>query len=232
MWHLQIKILVFQSFTIILNNPLSKVQQAEVISAEIPYSFYNINSTNNVLKFTAAATLYTVTFPSGNYGITNFATVLQALMNAQFAGFTITYDKTTYKLTFTNATAFSLNFPANTMAPLIGLTATSSTATSVTPQKIINISGPKSLLIKSIRLTRPKITRPFLNQAQNDILYKVPINGGPGDILVEKNVYTNLFRYGIRQTIDTMDFQLVDENDVQVDLNGQNWSCTVNVIRG
>jgi hypothetical protein len=223
---------VAENFTITLNNPITKVQQCEIVTAEVPYTFYTVNATNNTMKFTVGATTYTAIVAPGNYGITSFVTALQAAMNAQFAGFTITYTKETYKLTFTNASAFSLDFTANTMVRLIGLTATTPPTTTVQPQGIINISGPKSLLIKSIRLTRPKITRPFLNTAQDDVLYKVPIADGPGTILVEKNGYTNLLRYGVRQTIDQLDFQLVDENNVQVDLNGQDWSCTINVIRG
>lgn len=221
-----------ENFTITLANPVARVIKCEVVSAEVTYSFYTINSTNNQLVFSVGGTPYTATVTPGNYNITDFMTALTAAMNAQFAGFTMVYNRNIYKLTISNASAFQLVFAGSTLATSIGLSANTAIATAVTPQNIINISGPKSLLIRSNRLTRPKIIRPFLNQNQQNILYKIPITGGPGDILVEKNVYSSPITYGIRQTVSDIDLQLVDENDQTIDLNGQTWSCTIVLIQG
>ena len=38
--------------------------------ASIPYSFYNINSTNNLLNYTLNSVSYSITITSGNYNIT------------------------------------------------------------------------------------------------------------------------------------------------------------------
>ena len=68
--------------------------------ASIPYSFYNINTTNNTLNYTLNAVNYTVTITSGNYNITQLITFLKSSMS----GFTISYNSLTNKITFSHST--------------------------------------------------------------------------------------------------------------------------------
>ena len=222
-----------ENFTIQLQNKIDKIQQAEVFSAEVPYTFYGITSTTNQITWVdGSETQYTASISPGNYPITTFINTLQSSMNAVMPGFTIAYIKETYKLRFQNSTTFRIASVGTTMAKKIGLTGPTTASTSVVMPGVVNLSGPRYLLIKSQRLTRPKITRPFSNSAQDDILYKIPISGGPGDIMIEKNIYTNLLKYGVRQTIDILDFQLTDEDHNQIDLNGLDWSLSVNLVLG
>jgi hypothetical protein len=220
-----------ENFTLQLSTNIAKIQQVEVISAEVPYTFYVINSTNCAISWSSGATVYTANVPVGNYTITTFLPALQTAMNAVMAGFTVTYSTVTFKITFANATAFSI-LGTSTISDIIGLSGTTASAASVTLPRVFNIGGPKYLLIRSTKLTQPKITRPFLNSTQNNILYKIDINGSPGDILVEKNLYTNMLKYGVRQTIRTIDFQLTDDNGNLIDLNGLDWSLTLNLVIG
>lgn len=221
-------------FTLNLGSSISKVLEVEVIGAEIPYTFYGVTANNNALAWTAGATAYRALVAPGNYTVSKFVTALVAAMTAEQAGWTVTYSAQTYKLTFQHATPFTLDLVnalgATTMSSVIGQTAATALATTTVMPNSLNISGPRYLLIKSRALTRPKITRPFLNQSQDDVLYKVSIQGGPGDILVEKNTYPNLLRYGVRQTIKNIDFQLTDDQGNLVDLNGQDWSLSVNLL--
>jgi hypothetical protein len=217
-------------FTLQLGSSIAKVLEVEVIGAEIPFTFYGITATNNRISWTAASTTYSATVTPGNYTVGQFVTALKAAMAAQQAGWTITYSSQTYKLTFTHAVPFTIDLTNTTMTKVIGLTAQTALGTTATMANALNVSGPRYLLIKSRALTRPKITRPFLNQSQDDVLYKVSIQGGPGDILVEKNTYPNLLRYGVRQTIKNIDFQLTDDQGNLIDLNGQDWSLSVNLL--
>jgi len=61
-----------------------------------PLSFYTIDSDNN--KLYISGVLFTLT--AGNYNATTFRTMLSTVLT----GFTITYNSTTNKLTFTKAT--------------------------------------------------------------------------------------------------------------------------------
>lgn len=227
---------VAENFTINLVNPLRHIRYVEVVSAEIPYTYYNTTTLNNTIVWQdAGATTYAASVAPGNYTTSQFITALQTAMNAQMAGFTITYLSQTYKLQFQNATAFQLNLTngsgTSTMAQSIGLLANTplvGTTTNTTLTGVVNLSGPSFLAIRSTALVRPKITRPFFNSNQDYILYKVSVAGSPGDILVEKNLYTNMLKYGIRQNIQSMDFILEDPDGNQIDLNGSDWSITLN----
>ena len=55
----------------------------------IPYSFYNINSTNNYLIYLVNYIQYYIYIPQGNYNINQLITTLQSLM---LTGFNITYN--------------------------------------------------------------------------------------------------------------------------------------------
>jgi hypothetical protein len=221
-------------FSVTLASSINKVLEAEIIGAEIPYTFYGITANNNRLVWTGNGAEYTCTVAPGNYTVNQFVAALQTAMNAQQAGWAITYSSRTYKLTFDHAQTFTIDMTngagTTTMKGVIGLAAQTAAGTTATLTNAVNVSGPRYLLIKSRALTRPKITRPFLNSAQDDVLYKVSIQGGPGSILVEKNAYPNLLRYGVRQIIRTIDFQLTDDQGNLVDLNGHDWSTSVNLI--
>lgn len=231
---------ISENFSITLATPITKVIECEIIGSEIPYTFYALNSTNNVLCWTSSSgTTYSCTVPVGNYGITNYIALLQSNMNAQMSGFTITYLHAQYQLSFANTTAFRLDLVnasgTSTIASQLGLSAPAPLTgfgTVVNPTGVINIGGPRYLMITSARLTQPKITRPFLNSSQANVLYKMQITGSPGDILIDKNTYSNLLKYGVRQTVQTIDFQLTDDQGALVSLNGQPWSFTVNLILG
>lgn len=220
-------------FTLSLASSVAKVLEVEVIGAEIPYTFYGVTATNNRIVWTLSGP-HTCTVTPGNYTVSQFVTALQTAMNAVQAGWTITYSAQTYKLTFSHASAFTIDMSnasgTTTMSRVIGLAATTTLATSKVMTNAVNVSGPRYLLIKSRALTRPKITRPYLNATQDDVLYKVSIQGGPGDILVEKNLYTNRLKFGVRQVIKNLDFQLTDELGNLMDLNGHDWSLSVNLL--
>jgi hypothetical protein len=219
------------NFTLNLGSSISKVLEVEVIGAEIPFTFYGITPSNNTIAWHNGSD-YIATVAPGNYTVAKFVTALR--MTVVQAGWNVTYSAQTYKLTFTHSNPFTIDLAngagSTTMTRVIGIGAQSALATSAVMANAVNVSGPRYLLIKSRALTRPKITRPFLNQIQDDVLYKVTIQGGPGDILVEKNTYPNLLRYGVRQTIKNIDFQLTDDQGNLIDLNGQDWSLSVNLL--
>jgi hypothetical protein len=77
----------------------------QVINAVIPYSFYNINVTNNILKYvmrlpdTTTTAVQTVIIPFANYNITTLIAKLKQLMDSDF---NITYNSSTNKLNITH----------------------------------------------------------------------------------------------------------------------------------
>jgi hypothetical protein len=217
-----------ENFSIDLTEPITRVKQAEIVTVEVPFSFYVINSTNNVLNFEdGGGTPYSIVVPEGNYSGTTFATELKTLLEAQITGWTVAYDSSIYKLRFQRTSNFKMILLGSTIATLIGLLSDSTATMDFTMQGIANLSGPNFILVRSDALTRPKRIRPIYNTGSSDILYKLAIQTGPGTTLTEKNLFTTKLKYPIRQTMRSLDFRLEDGDENPIDLNGLAWSITI-----
>lgn len=216
-----------ENFVVTLSEPVERVKNIDVVSIEIPFTFYVVNSSTNTLAFTVGATPYTITVTPGNYDVITFTQLLQQLMVAAVAGFSVSYSSSSYKLTFSNASSFELKYSTSTIAPIIGLTADSGAGTSFTCQATINLSGPNYVFVKSTVLVQPKVRKPFAESKEDTILYKSQIPTGPGSTLLEKNLFPVPIRYGTRQRIQTFDLSLTDPDGTVLDLNGQRWSMTL-----
>ena len=91
-------------------------------TALVPRSFYAVVAgwSQRFEYVEGASTARFVNLPEGTYDAQTLATELSALLTAVTAGFTVTYDDKTNKLTFVNATGGNISFPD----PTVGLTTT------------------------------------------------------------------------------------------------------------
>lgn len=92
----------------------------------IPYTYYNVNSTNNTLVIfkTGDTQERTITLPPGNYNITDFLARLKVFLDASpgvLHTYTCTYDVNTYKITITQDSSTFVIFANSTMKHLLGL---------------------------------------------------------------------------------------------------------------
>jgi hypothetical protein len=72
---------------------------ASVQHMVIPYTFYNINSTNNLLNYTVNSVSKSLTITAGNYN----GNTLKAFLNTNMTGFTVIYSLITNAYTFVNS---------------------------------------------------------------------------------------------------------------------------------
>lgn len=219
-----------ENYSITLAKPLNRIKQVEVVSVEIPYSFYVFTANNNVLKFNDEnSTLQTATITPGNYSGTTISVELETQLNAASSGgWTVTYNSSTYKLSMSRTSNFQLFTTDSTIASTIGLLADSPVTTSHGFTGIANLSGPNYIYIRSVALTRPKKILPIENSnATSDILYKLALQTGPGTTITERNLFPTKLTYAVRQRMQTLDFRLEDLDGNQLDLNGLNWSITI-----
>lgn len=112
----------------LLQQPLNNIAAVKVLEAQIPFSYYVINSTNNTFflsEFQATISAEAlVTIPTGNYTSTTILTALATALTTASATlrtwtYSVAYDSTKMKLTITNnqATAgryFILRFGTST----------------------------------------------------------------------------------------------------------------------
>jgi hypothetical protein len=193
----------------------------------IPYSFYNINSSNNqLIYYTNIQTTpiqNIVTIPEGNYNINQLITTLKSLM---LLNFNITYNNINNKITFTYTSSFYIS-SSSTISEIIGFVKETDHYSDVnftlTSVNNINMHPIKCINIVSNLMTF-NINKSFVNN--NSILCCIPINSQPYSLIEYHN--TNNFRVNLFvNTISTIRIKLIDDNGNLLNLNGLNFSITI-----
>ena len=88
-----------------------------VVSCLIPFSFYNINISNNNLYYSFdGIMMYNIIIPIGNYNINDLVKYFKSNM----LGFTITYNSNNNKLTFTHTTTNFMFMSNSTCLTILG----------------------------------------------------------------------------------------------------------------
>jgi hypothetical protein len=185
-----------------------------------PYTFYNINSSNNYLVYNDNGNIKTHTITSGNYSTTSLINNLLQKMTT----FTITYSPITNKITFSNTYDFSF-YASSTCLSLLGFSGAvlSSTNNTLTSDICVNLSPYRCICIASNLRTFSVNTLLPNNQS---ILASIPINTAPNSVIIYENknnfkcnTYTNI--------INTLRIRLMDHKFNTLDLNGCHWTITL-----
>jgi len=201
-----------------------------VLTASIPYSFYNVNNSNNTFVFTIGVNNYTYTLRTGNYSINDFLTELQTKITL----LTISYDKIKSKLTFSYASNFSIS-TASTCLSLIGfgnLTDTSllsSTNNTLTSVNCINLQSFHCVCIGTNFITN---SINVVDDRNPTIICSIPINTSPNSMITFVN--PSHYKINIFSTMfSSINIKILDQDSNPIDLNGCNWSMTIqlDVIR-
>ncbi len=196
-----------------LPRPLTGVAGMKILEVQIPFSWYVINSSNNMFLFNVPsfASNVTVTIPVGNYTTTTFAAMFGPLLTAAAGGavtFTCTFSGPSngpntgaFTITSNAPTPFSMTFgsagdPGNTNPRLyLGFPAGTSTATIVSSTAVLVapfanlISGPNYLYINSRKIGQlfnsylPLGAANLGNGTSGPQITKIPVNVTPGGII-------------------------------------------------
>jgi len=202
--------------------------QVEVISAEIPLSFYNISTAlqNNVLSYTKSpgAVAVNLTIPSGNYTVDTLMSTLNGLQSQ----FTISYSDVFNKFLITLiAPVTAINFVYNInnyTQQLFGITASQNITSPAFFGGVVNLASVHSVLIRSSLNSGSSAST---SQSNNDIICKVPLSVNYGGILIyNNNDYTrkNTIKSG---SISQFYLKLTEQNQKILDLNGCVWEMTI-----
>ena len=192
-----------------------------VVHASIPFTFYNVNSSNNVLNYTVETTGYSLVIPQGNYT----ANTMKAFLSLNLQNFTITYNPTTNKFLFVNTQNNNFTFGStSTCLGLLGFSGqTSSINYSLTSTKTINLNPIRCICVCS-DLPTSNISLNAKNK--NNILCSIPITTQPNSIITYLN--SNNFKINTYVNIlSSLKIQLMDQDGNILDLNGSNWSMTI-----
>lgn len=217
-------------FTFSFNDTVNRISEISIEKIEIPFSFYVINSTNNVLTFNDAADSITIT--PGNYTGSSLTTEMNIRLAIAFAGQSpnVTFSSSTYKLTITKTAAFKVDTfadqPTSTASKMLGFQVTSATSTSVTGDSALNISGPNYILITSSFFTAPiQHNTLYSDSSYSNVFWSVPIDTSPGNIITStpKSPIRLNYKFTVSSS-DVIDLQLRDDLGNVLSLNGLDWS--------
>ena len=202
-----------------------------IINCVIPYSFYNIDKTNNGLFYqeiqvdangnqtgTINTTLY---FNSGNYNAIQLATYLTQNLPRT----TVTYNTINGKYTFVNTTYnFIIRAQFCTCLNILGCSTNdlynTSVLKSLTCYSPANLS-PRQCICVSSNLTTGNINNQL--DGNRSIICSIPILSTPYSIInytssnnSKFNLYSSFFNF--------INLKLTDQNGVLIDLNNQHWT--------
>lgn len=205
-----------------------------VVNAQIPMSFYVINSSNNKLCYNTMAPVQvmTLTVPVGNYNAYTLATKLTALFLLNGITIIISTSPQTGIMTFSQASALFSIYPYelngqlfSTLSLVINLSSAFVAGTSITCLYPVNLLGTKKINIKSNELAINSLSSKSL--AYNCIIATIPVDYPFFSMIsyVNQNALNkNIIK---TPTIDTIDIQLTDDNDNFIDFNNLDWTITL-----
>jgi hypothetical protein len=193
-----------------------------VQSVSIPYSFYNVSEYNNILMYSTVTTTYTIVIPTGNYNITTLLLALQSLMTT----FTITYDKIKNKMTFSNSVDFTF-LVVSTCYELIGMSMINQLSVSqqLTSDFVCNMSSVRHLCLAT-NFTTSNVNKALPNE--RNILAHIPVSVAPNEVIT----YANHGQYKCNLFSNNMDhivIRILDHKGNLIDLNGAEWSITLQI---
>lgn len=237
-----------------LNSPFPKTIAFKVLSANIPFSYYVINSQNNTFTLSVGASSATVTLTPGNYNITTFMPMLQAALNAastslDSAAYTVTFNPTTSKLTITSSISnnFSFKFDVSGQDPyglknprhILGFptgTSTASGTTLVAPY-VVNLTGSNYLYLCSSYLGTYNGDSLTIGTegSSASVIAKIQVNTNPGGIITYEDQDTlHYFSLNSAVLIERIDLFLAfgapNNMLVPISLNGQAFDVKIGFI--
>jgi hypothetical protein len=222
---------VFYGLGAIFNNDANIVhKQVQLLNAQIPYSFYVINSTNNQFRYRlGAGTIFQSSIPAGNYNGNSLITALKASLSSNSITLTITLSAIDGKLTFTHASSnFTFFSVTNSILPNLGFIAgtnyTSASLTLTTPNAL-NLLGIKTLQIRSTNLIMGNISS--VQGGQTTLLSTIPVDCVPFGMMnyVDKGNHLMTIH---NDSLDDLQIEIIDgENGYYIDFNNQDWCITL-----
>ena len=205
----------------------------QVLNAQVPVSYYQINYTNNSLRLTlvgSSATLTTtLTITRGNYNINTLMTEISARFALLGAGtLTCSFNKISGLLTMVLASAtYNVSFSVlpSTISKILGFASTTtyiSTALSLTSPFPVSLLTIKKLKICSSALSTHSVDS---NSGQINLINTIPVNAPVYSIITYENKQSHapILR---SKTINLIDIQIFDENNQFVNFNNVDWTIT------
>jgi len=205
--------------------------EAGIGSAEIPCSFYNIETTNNVFNYKVNSINYSITVPIGNYNYSTLVTAMTTLFSANSHTMTFSLNKASNILTMTltaggtwntidvSSIYYVLGFNANTTYNIISNT--------ITFPNLFNLLGQKKIKIYSNNISIDSYDS--VNKSTSNLLSTISVSQPGFSMIVYQNV-DGLYSRMRNHYLSTIDISIRDELNNLYNFNGVPWTLTINLI--
>lgn len=215
----------------IFNNDVNIIhKQVQLLNAQIPYSFYVINYSNNQFKYQlGTGTIFSRSLSVGNYNGNSLITALKAALLADGITLTITLSSIDGKLTFSHASSdFTFYNLTYSILPILGFesnTNYTSSALSLTAPFSLNLLGIKALQIRSSNLIMSNISS--VQGGQTTLLSTIPVDCQPFGMLNYVDKGNHLMTI-YNDSLDDIDIDIIDgESSNYINFNNQDWCITL-----
>jgi hypothetical protein len=197
-------------------------------SAQIPFSFYNINIYNNTLDITYNSILYNLQLTRGNYNANNLITELLNQLQPITTTLQITISPITGKLLFndTSLTNYTIE-STSTILKVLGFevnTSYTSTLGQLTPPFPLNLLGTLNIKITSSEIAVSNIDS--VVGGNYNILASLPIEAGNFGLILYDNI-SNIQSPLKNISLDGFDIKLLDDDNNLINFNNCDWSITI-----
>ena len=197
-----------------------------VLNAQIPVSFYIIDETDNILDYTENSVSKSITIPIGNYNGNQMVTALNLGFTNNGSNVTATLNSQTGILKFLITGGASFTFlSTSTIKKILGFDEDITSTTLITMPYQLNLLGKKKLFINSNHLRNNAFSSKSFSCVQT--IATIPVDQPPYNMIsfvsvsdLEKNILFN-------KSIDTIDIQIVDEENKYIDFRNIDWSVTI-----
>lgn len=222
---------VYYNLGSIFNNDNNIIHtQVQLLNAQIPYSFYVINYTNNQFKYSlGGGTIYTSSIPVGNYTGNSLITALKSELTSNGITLSIILSSINGKLTFTHASSDFTFYPLTfSILPILGFdsnvtyTSSSFNIISIYP---LNLLGIKTLQVRSSNLIMSNISS--VQGGQTTLLATIPVDCTPFGMINFVDQGNHLMTIH-NDSLDDLQIEIIDgESSNFINFNNQNWCITL-----
>ena len=198
----------------------------QLLNAQIPYSFYVINYSNQIFRLTiGAGAQVDYTIPVGNYTATSLIAAIKTAVGG--TSLTISISSINGTLTFGHPSGLTIyNDFQYSMGTILGWNPgdISSTGISITAPNPLNLLGIKTLQIRSQNLVMNNVSS--TQGGQTILLANVPVSAVPFG-MIDYTDKGNLISIA-NQELDDILIELIDgETGNYINMNGQDWCITL-----
>ena len=223
-----------------LSKPIMNCRKFKVLSFNIPFSWFNITSSNNTFIINGLS----FNLAPGSYSCNTIASILQTRLRVLYPNFTIDFSTSNGKFFFHNTSTFTINYAGNTLGQFLKIFGSTSniissnvaptllySVTSLQPFYIISDGIANVLRTPEIQI-RTSLTMSLSSNgssSSDNLLVSVPVQNVSFGSIVSTSAYPNIMDLEFiprNDEIADIFIQITDINKQLLGLNNQQFTIT------